>query len=273
MVVGGANFTEMSIMEQMYAQLLTKAGCQVSITAVDNREIYYPALVKGQISVVPEYAATLADFVNLQVNGPKAPSIATNDPLTTVEAMQPLLAKQGLQALTPSQAADQNGFAVKTSFAQKNNISTLSGLAGLKKPIVLAAVTECPQRPFCAPGLEKTYGLNITKILPLGFGTSQAKQAVLDGKADLVLTGTTDGTLKALGLTLLKDDKNLQLADNLVPVINTSTLPTSVAEKALDPLSKVLTTEDLTAMNLQVDGQRKQAQDVAKAYLTSKGLL
>ena len=48
---------------------------------------------------------------------------------------------------------------------------------------------ECPDRPFCEPGLEKTYGLKITKVLPLGFGTPQAKQAVVDGKADLALTG------------------------------------------------------------------------------------
>jgi glycine betaine/choline ABC-type transport system substrate-binding protein len=35
----------------------------------------------------------------------------------------------------------------------------------------------------------------------------------------------------------------------------------------------VLTTADLGALDNQIDGQRQTVQDVAKNYLTSKGLL
>src|SRR5690349_14945177 len=69
LTVGGANFTEMLIMEQMYGQLLTKAGYEVDYKAVDNREIYAPALSKGDIDVVPEYAATMAEYLNAKANG------------------------------------------------------------------------------------------------------------------------------------------------------------------------------------------------------------
>lgn len=273
LTVGGANFTEMLVMEQMYGQLLTDAGYTVDYKTADNREIYAKSLASGEIDVVPEYAATMAEYLNRAENGPDAATIATNDAAATVAAMAPLAAKQGFTVLEPSPAADQNGFAVTQEFSTANRVTTLSQLAALKKPVRLAAVVECADRPFCAPGLEKTYGMDVSEVLPLGFGSPQAKQAVLTGKADLVLVGTTDGTLGAQKLVLLEDDKGLQLADNLVPVVNTASAGGGGVAAVLDPLSKALTTQDLARLNAEVDAQRKKPEDVARAYLQSKGLL
>jgi osmoprotectant transport system substrate-binding protein len=268
LTVGGANFTEMTIMQQLYGQLLAKNGYTISYKAVDNREIYEPALEKGEIDVVPDYAATLANFMSAKDKGPE---IATADAAETVQKMQPLLEKVGLTAFTPSPAKDSNAFAVSKKFAEANKLKTLSDLAELGKPVTLAATVECPERSFCQPGLEKTYGLKIAKLLPLGFGSPQAKEAVTSGKADLVLTGTTDATLEQLGLVLLEDDKQLQLADNIVPVVNREA-NTPEVKALLDKLSATLTTEDLTQLNAKVDAERQTAEQVAKDYLASKGL-
>jgi osmoprotectant transport system substrate-binding protein len=245
----------------------------VNYKAVSNREIYAPALAKGEIDVVPEYAATMADYLNLKANGPKAPSIASPDPQKTLDNMKPYLSKLGLTAFAVSQAKDANAFAVLKKFADANKLTTLSDLGKLGKPVRLAATTECPDRPYCMPGLKKTYGIDVPTLLPLGFGTPQAKQAVVSGKADMVLTGTTDATLPSLGLVLLQDDKNLQNADNLVPIVNTAAANKPDIQQALDKLSGALTTEDLTQLDAKVDAQRQKAEDVAKEYLTSKGLL
>ncbi|HVN13425.1 MAG TPA: ABC transporter substrate-binding protein [Kineosporiaceae bacterium] len=273
LVVGGANFTEMLIMQQLYGQLLSKAGYTISYKAVGNREVYEPALEKGQIDIVPEYAATMADFMNAKANGPNAPSIASSDPQQTVQKMTPYLQKVGLVAFAVSPAADSNAFAVTKKFADANHLKTLSDLAKLGKPIRLAATTECPDRPFCMPGLKKTYGITVSELLPLGFGSPQAKQAVISGKADMVLTGTTDATLPSLGLVLLADDKHLQNADNLVPVAHAATADTPDISAALNKLSQTLTTADLTTLDQKVDAERQKPEDVAKQYLTSKGLI
>ena len=157
--------------------------------------------------------------------------------------------------------------------ADANNLKTLSDLAKLNKPLKLAAPAECPDRPFCKPGLEKTYGLKIAQLLPLGFGSPQAKQAVVSGKADLVETGTTDATLGGLGLVALEDDKKLQLADNIVPVVNVQKAGTPEIQTLLDKVSQALTTDDLAQLNLKVDAERQKPEDVAKTWLQSKGLL
>jgi osmoprotectant transport system substrate-binding protein len=274
LTVGGAAFTEMAIMQEIYKLLLEDAGYTVTIQQAEARELYGPALESGEIDVVPEYAATMAEYLNRQKNGPEASPIATPDVAETIAAMTPIAEEYGLTVLEPAEAADQNGFAVSQEFAEANGgLTTLTELGALGEPLVLAAGEECAERPFCQPGLEKTYGIEITEILPLGFSTPQVKEAVSGGEAQLGLVATTDGTLESYGLVLLEDDKALQLADNLVPVVNTETAGDEAIATALNSLASVLTTEDLATLNAQVEAERMQPAEVAQAYLEEKGLI
>ncbi|MFI8264003.1 MULTISPECIES: ABC transporter substrate-binding protein [unclassified Streptomyces] len=274
-VIGAAGFTESNVLAELYAQVLKDAGYSPSITTVNNRELYEPSLEKGEIDVVPEYAATLAEFLNAKVNGPKAPEekpVASSDVAATVAGLEKLAAPLGLKALPAGPAVDQNAFAVSKEFARKNNLKTLSdlGKSGLK--VKIAAGDECAVRPFCAPGLKKVYGIDVSGIDPKGVGTPQAKQAVKDGVDQLALTTTTDATLDTFGLVLLEDDKKLQNADNVLPVVNAKDAGSPEIAAALDKLTKVLTTADLVELNKQVDAQREKPADAAKAYLKAKGL-
>ncbi|MER6777288.1 MULTISPECIES: ABC transporter substrate-binding protein [unclassified Streptomyces] len=274
-VIGAAGFTESNVLAELYAQVLKDAGYSTSITTVNNRELYEPSLEKGEIDVVPEYAATLAEFLNAKVNGPKAPEekpVASSDVAATVAGLEKLAAPLGLKALPAGPAVDQNAFAVSKEFAQKNNLKTLSdlGKSGLK--VKIAAGDECAVRPFCAPGLKKAYGIDVSGIDPKGVGTPQSKQAVKDGVDQLALTTTTDATLDTFGLVLLEDDKKLQNADNVLPVVNAKDAGSPEIAAALDKLTKVLTTADLVELNKQVDAQREKPADAAKAYLKAKGL-
>ncbi|WP_455359928.1 ABC transporter substrate-binding protein [Streptomyces sp. SYSU K21746] len=276
LVVGAAGFTESQVLAELYAQVLKDAGYSTSVTTVKNRELYEPALEKGEIDVVPEYAATLAEFLNAKVNGPKAPEekpVASSDPVATVAALEKLGTPLGLKALPAGEAVDQNAFAVTKEFAEKNKLKTLSDLGRSKIKVKIAAGDECEIRPFCAPGLKKTYGIDVAGIDPKGVGTPQAKQAVKDGEDQLVLTTTTDATLESFGLVLLEDDKKLQNADNVLPVLNAKDAGAPAIAEALGKLTKTLTTEDLIELNRKVDAERTKPAEAAKAYLESKGLL
>ena len=269
-VIGSAGFTEIQLMAEMYKLLLDKAGYTASIKVVQNREVYEPALEKGDVDVTPDYAATMAEFLNVKKNGTTATPVATSDKDTTVAALNKLGEPLGLKALTAADAVDQNAFAATKEAAAAKG-SKLSDWSG--ESVKLAATEECPDRPFCKLGLEKTYGIKVTEVLPLGFGTAQVKAAVKDGKADLGLTGTTDATLADLGLVIIEDDKHLQLADNLVPVVGKDFKDDADLAAALNALADKLTTEDLANLNKKVDGERQKADAVAKEFLTSKGLL
>ena len=274
LTIGSGAFTESQVMAEMYAALLEAEGYGVEVTTVQNRELYEPALESGQIDIVPEYAATLAEFLNLKVNGMDAEPVASADIDATIEALRGLAEQQGLAVFEPAEAVDQNAFAVTQEFAQENDLESLSDFGQkVNDPITLAAVEECPQRPFCQPGLEDVYGIEIKKVQPLGFDTVQTKEAVQSGQAELGLVATTDGTLEEFGLVVLEDDKGLQNADNLVPVANASVAEEPGVEEALNQLAPVLTTEDLAELNRKVDAERAKPADVARQYLEEKGLL
>ncbi|OLO32633.1 amino acid ABC transporter substrate-binding protein [Streptomyces sp. MNU77] len=274
LVVGSASFTESKVLAELYAQILGDAGYSTSITTVKNRELYEPSLEKGEIDVVPEYAATIAEFLNAKVNGAEkaqAAPVASGDAAATVAALEKLAGPLGLKVLPAGKAVDQNAFAVSKEFAEKNNLTTLSDLGKSKIKVKIAAGDECEVRPFCAPGLKKTYGIDVTGIDPKGVGTPQSKQAVRDGKVQLVLTTTTDAVLD--GLVFLEDDKKLQNADNVLPVLNAADAGAPEIAEALGKLTSALTTEDLAELNLKVDAERAKPTDVAKEYLESKGLI
>ncbi|MET7343933.1 ABC transporter substrate-binding protein [Streptomyces sp. NPDC058369] len=273
LTIGSAGFTESDLLAQMYALLLGRAGYSTKIISVTNREIYEPALENGQIDVVPEYAATFADWLNAKEHGADATPVGSPDLAATMKALRALAAPRGLTVLDPGKAVDQNAFAVTAAYAREHHLKTLSDLGRSGLPVRLAAGDECVQRPYCAPGLKKTYGIDITAVDPKGVGTTQAKQAVQSGRDQMVLTTTTDATLDDFGLVLLADDKHLQNADYLVPVVNRSRAGGEGVRKALGKLNTVLTTADLARLNEQVDSWRRLPEDVARAYLRSEHLI
>ena len=197
-VVGGANFTESTILANVYADVLRAAGFDASVREVGNRELYLPALISGsELQVFPEYLSTATEFLNRQVNGPDAEPVASGDVQETVSALQPLAEQAGLVFGEPSEAADQNAFAVTQAFADQVGVSTLSELADAcgDGSLVLGGPTECPDRPFCQPGLEETYGLQFAEFRELDAGGPLTKAALQQGEISIGLVFSSDGAL------------------------------------------------------------------------------
>jgi osmoprotectant transport system substrate-binding protein len=274
LTLGGQDFTEMQIMASMYTQLLSAKGYDVSAKLVTTRDVYIGELSKGNVDVVPDYLAGITDFLNTAKNGDTAESVSTHDPDATLAALKPLAAEKGISMLEPSQATDQNAFFVTQKYADDNNLTTLSDLAALGKPIKLAAPADCEGRSDCQAGLENVYGLTITDIVPLDFASAQMKDAVKKGEVQMGETGTTDGSLADQGFVILEDDKGIQPAQNLIPAVNSDFLKAhpDIAD-VLNPLSAALTTDDLATMNSKVDLERQKPEEVAKDYLTANDLL
>ena len=193
LTIGAANFSESSTLAEIYAEVLRTAGFDVTVQTVGNRETYLPALTDGTLAAVPEYAATLADFLNGQANGSDAESVASGDVDETVAALEPLAEAAGLTVGAPSAAQDQNAFAVTTAFADEHDVKTLSDLAATCGGLVLAGPAECPERPFCQVGLEETYGLEFADFKSYDFGLIGS--AVLKGDAAIGLVLSSDGAL------------------------------------------------------------------------------
>jgi osmoprotectant transport system substrate-binding protein len=273
-VVAYQDYTEMSIMAEMYAALLEDAGYDVTLKGVGDRAIYAGELASGEVQVAPEYASSMTEFLNREINGADAEPVASPDLDETMQQLEKLAGQRDMTPLQPAKAEDANAFAVTAEFARKNDVRTLSDLGELDRPVALAAAPDCPERPDCKLGLEDVYGVEISEFEPLGFGTPQTKNALTSGEVQVGQVGTSDGQIEQLDLVVLEDDKSWQNAENLVPIVSTPFLEQNAdVEEVLNGLSDVLTTEDLKQLNAAVDAERQLAADVAEEYLTEKGLL
>ncbi|MER7002268.1 glycine betaine ABC transporter substrate-binding protein [Dactylosporangium sp. NPDC000555] len=195
--IGAADFSESATLGALYEIVLDAAGYDASVQTIGKREVYYGQLTKGDIQVVPEYAATLTEFINQSVNGKDAAPLASSDVDKTVAALKDLGGKQGLSFGKASTATDGNAFAVTADFATKYGVKTLSDFAAKcsGQATILGGPAECPQRPFCQQGLQKTYGIQFGKVLSLDAGGPQSKDALKKGSASIVLVFSSDGSL------------------------------------------------------------------------------
>jgi osmoprotectant transport system substrate-binding protein len=197
--VGAANFSENATLGELYAIALKAAGYTVKVQQIGNRELYEPALEKGDIDVVPEYAATLATFLSGKVEGKNAKDPSSSDLDTTVKALTSLGGKVGLVFGKASAAQDQNAFAVTSAFSDKYGVKTLSDLAAKCSgaATVMGGPPECPKRPKCQQGLVSTYNFQAGKFVTLDAAGPLTKSALKQGTISVGLVLSSDGALAA----------------------------------------------------------------------------
>ena len=175
--------------------VLRDAGYDVEVRTIGSRETYLPALISGEVDIVPEYVGTVTEFINKSENGADAEAVASGDLDATVAALKVLGDQVGLEFGEASAAQDQNAFAVTAAFAAEYELETLSDLANACPNISLGGPAECPDRPFCQPGLEETYGFDVVKFESYDVGGPLTKTAVKTGEVNVGLVFSSDGTL------------------------------------------------------------------------------
>jgi osmoprotectant transport system substrate-binding protein len=261
LTVAGFNFPESSILAQIYGQALARDGYTINYKPnLGDREVVAPAIKNGEIDLYPGYAASDLEFYNNKKGE------ATGDPVATTAKLNTYLQPLGLIALTASAAVDQNAFAVTKDFATKNNLTKLSDLAAIGNQLVLGAGPECPTRPYCLPGLQTKYGIHFKDFKALDTDGPLTRAAFKNGTIQVGLVFSSDGDLNQLGLVVLQDDKQLEAADNVVPILR-SAVATDEVKRVLNNIDAKLTTADLVTMNQQVSLLHQDADAVAQAYL------
>ncbi|MGH2377641.1 MAG: ABC transporter substrate-binding protein [Candidatus Limnocylindria bacterium] len=269
-IVGSTNFYEQVILGELYAQVLEADGYTVERRFnLGNREIVQPALQSGQIDLLAEYLATLVVFLDSEAE-------PTTDKTETAEVLQGLLEPIGLTLLEPADATDQNGIVVTKETADRLGLSKVSDLEPVAGDLVFGAPPECPEREFCAIGLRDKYGITFKEFRPLDAGGPLTVAALEGNQIDVALLFTSDPSIVAKGFVLLEDDKQLQLADNIAPVVRTELLdedPGEGIEALLNSVSAKLSQDELNGLNTEVAVEQKDPADVAAAWLKKQGLV
>jgi len=265
--IASTNVGENTIIAQMYAEALKNKGYPV-VTRLNlgAHEVLVPALERGEVDIYPAYLATDLEQYD------KSAGLATPDVNDDITKLRQQLKPHGLTALDPSPAADQNGFAVTKATADKDHLTKMSDLAPFASRMVIGAGPECRTRPFCLPGLQKTYGLNFKDFKTLDSCGPLTKNALENGSIDIGLVCTTDGSIPVKGFVLLQDDKRLQLADNIVAIVRNQYATGEVAT-VLNDIDAKLTTADLIDLNRRADVNHEDPDALAVGWLRDHGFL
>jgi osmoprotectant transport system substrate-binding protein len=274
--VTSANFAEDEILANMYADVLAKNGYKVTRKLdLGSREVYLKAMQNGEVDLVPDYVGSLTQVLNADINGTTANvthPLASGDLNATLNNLQPLLAKRNLVSLTPSPAADQNGYGVTQATSQKYNLTSLDQLGPLAGQFVFGGPPECQTRADCIPGLKATYGANFKSFKALDAGGPITLGALSDGSIQIGVVFTSDGAVAAKHIVVLADPKHLSPVDNILPVIRKAKYNAQVAS-VIDKVSAALTTTELQDLNQQVGVQKADPAQVATTFLQQHGLL
>ena len=274
-VVGGQDFTEMQIMAAIYQQLLENDGYTVADQAGHDPRRLPAGASNGNVDIVPDYLAGITDYLNTEKNGPDADLVSSNDPDATLAALKPLAEEQGISILPPSDATDQNAFFVTQDFADENDLTTLSDLAALGDPIKLGAPPDCEGRADCEGGLTERLRLRHHRDRAAGLrqrpGQGRRRRTARSTSARPAPPTARSPTSAWCSSRTTRASSPRRTSRRRSTPTSWPTTPTS--RTVFNELSAALTTEDLAAMNLQVDLERQKPEDVAAQFLEDKGLL
>lgn len=268
--IGAQNFGESAILAEVYGQALTDAGYETAIQPLGGfRDLVLGSFESEEINFTPEYAASMLEYLNEDV------SEATGDADETTSILQGYLDEIGLVAFTPSPAIDTNAFVVTPETADGMGIRTISDMAGKESDLTLGGPPDCETNPFCIPGLQDVYGIDLSgSFTPLDAG-SVTVQALEAGEIDVAVIFSTSGVIADRGWILLEDDQSMLAADNVVPVVSTELVEAYGDDfrSLVDEIGAAMTTADLTELNRQFDIEARDADEIATDWLTDNGFL
>jgi osmoprotectant transport system substrate-binding protein len=265
-VIGSTNFEEQAIVSNIWADVLKKAGYPVTVEpALGTRAIVVPAIEKGQINLEPDYAASLLGYLH---GGNPQP--AGDDITTAIPADQKALSAYGVTVLPASKALDTNVFAVTQATAHKDHLTTISSLKPYASKMTLGGPPECPTFAGCEPGLKKVYGLTFAGFKSLDEAGPLSVAALKNGEVQVVELFSSDGNVVSNNFVALTDNKHLEGADYIVPVIRKS-VDTSGVAQVLDSIDAKLTTDAISKLNLDVTSSQEQPAAVAQTWVHSVG--
>lgn len=266
-VVGCKNFTEQLILGELIAQQIENR----THLPVERRfylagtYIAQQAILGGRIDVYPEYTGTALTAILKQ-----KPTSSPEEVWGRVKGEY----EKRFQLTLGKALGFNDTFAIEIrgEDARRLGLKTISQAAAYAPQWRPGFGYEFMERPDGYKGLVAMYGLHFSaapRIMDLGLIT----RALKNKQVDVIAGNATDGLIPALDLFVLEDDRKYFPPYEAVPVIRQETLTRHPQVKAaLDELAGKISGDDMRQLNYAVDGQHRNAPDVVREFLRTKGL-
>jgi osmoprotectant transport system substrate-binding protein len=264
--IGAKNFTEQTILGELYRQALEAKGFDVVLKLdIGSSEIVHRALRRGALDMYPEYIGVLLSEVAEQTQRPRSAA-------ASYDAAKAFERRNGFTLLAQTPFADSNALAVMPQFAKRHRLRTIADLGKLKGTVKVGALAEFDTRFEGLDGLREVYGLRNLEVVPV---EGSERYSVLEsGEADVASVFTSEGQLAGDDYVVLDDPLRLFASGHVAPVVNDKVLEAHGADlqAAIDAVTRALTTNAMREMNADVDLKMRQAAAVAAEFLQARGL-
>lgn len=274
LTVGSKDFTESIILGYIAEFALAAAGADIrDLTNIQGSNSARAAMEAGQVDLYIEYTGT--GWINYLHN--EHPITDSTEQFDAVRDED--LERNGIAWVDPAPMDNTYALAMSRKVAEQTGVVTLSDYAN-RVNTDPAAVSTCLETEFNSrqdgfPGMAADYGFDPNsahiKILQTGI-IYQATADAVECKFGEVFT--TDGRIKGLDLTVLKDDKSF------FPHYNAAvTMPESVNKDhpqiatVLKPVMAELTNDEISTLNADVDVDGSEPADAARQWLIGKGFV
>lgn len=263
-VVGSANFPENQLLAEIYIQALQHKGVKVTPKLnIGSREVYYPEIKKGSITILPEYNGAL--LLTSVDTASKASSTA--DVNADLKAKLP----STLETLNSAPAQDKDSVTVTKALAAKHHLTSISDLKPFAKSMSIGGPSEFKTRTEGLLGLESNYGLHFKQFVPLDESGPVTLRALTSNKVQAADVFTTTPQIITDHLVSLADPKSLFAAQNVTPLVYKKAMTPTIIN-TLNAVSAKLTTAALLSMDKQVVLDHADYATVAGNWLTQEGL-
>ncbi len=261
-VVGSKNFSEQVILAEMLVQHIERT-LNIPVERKLNLGgsfICHKALVSGEIDLYVEYTGTAYTAI-LKREVKSDPTAVLNE---TRDAY-----KSQFDLLWTEPFGFNNTFAIiiRGEDARRLGLKTISDAARHTPNWKAGFGYEFTERKDGYPGLAEAYNLKFSEH-PKVMDLMLTYRAVAEKQVDVISGNSTDGTIAKLDLFVLDDDKRYFPPYEAAPVVRNATLkkfPKLLV--TLNQLAGKISEDDMRKMNYEVDGEHKDARQVALEFL------
>jgi osmoprotectant transport system substrate-binding protein len=276
-VVSSKIDTEGALLGNLILLALGQAGVPtMARLALGPTRIVRAALVAGEIDLYPEYTGNAAFFFN------RAEDAVWRDAERGAALAAELdRAQNNLVWLQSAPANNTWAIAVRKDLAEREKLATMSDFfaAAGRGVLRLAASAEFVESAAALPAFERVYGATFPRerivTLPGGDTAVMIRAAAqqISGVNSAMVYGT-DGAIAALGLVVMRDDRNAQPVYAPAAVVRAAVLERHPdIRTALAPVFASLDLGTLQALNAKIAVEGQPAPAVARAHLVAIGVL
>lgn len=267
-VIGSKDGSEMIVLGHMLADLVeAETGLKVDRRFnLGGTLVCFNALKNGGLDAYVEYTGTA--LTTLLKEPPE------NDPAKVRERVRSVLSQRdGVTVLDPFGFENTFAIIVRQAEAKRLGLKTISDAARRSNELRPGFGPEFMSRPDGYPGLAKAYDFHFAEP-PREMDRNLLYQAVARGSLDLAAGDSTDGRIAVLDLAVLEDDKRYFPPYEAVPLVRSATLERHPRVRdAIKRLADRIDAATMRRLNQQVDGEHRDAAEVAREFLVREGLL